>query len=543
MTILTIDKKQFEKKVGKMDKEMDNTITMMGTPVESVSDNEISIEVFPNRPDLLSYQGFCRSLLQYLGKKKFAEYNVNKPLKDYVVKIEKPVKSVRPYTACAIVKGLKLDNEKIKEIIDIQEKLHLTLGRKRKKLAIGIYPLEKIKLPIRYTAKKPDEIKFIPLEFDKELTGAQILRQHPTGRDYAFLLEGYDLYPVFIDANNKVLSMPPIINSRETGKIDENTKEVFIECSGSNLVYLKKTINIIASTLADMGGQIYAMEIQDSENFISPDLKPEKIKVNLSDINKTLGLNLNEKDFIKYLQKMGLEYEKGEVLIPAYRADILHWVDIAEEVAIGYGYENFNAELPKISTVGEEDKREVLKNIIREILVGLNLLEVSSFHLAIKDDIKKMNYDFKDFIEIENSKTEYNVLRMDLASNLLKILSENSDSAYPQKMFEIGKVFSLDKSNSNGVEEKERLCVALSHDSVNFTELKSVLDYLFKMLDKSYRLEQFDNFNFIPGRSAKIFVDNFEIGIIGEVAPRVLSNWKLKMPVSAFELNIGFLSL
>jgi len=538
MTILTLNRKELEKKVGRIDKNMENIISMMGSPVEEVKDDEVLIEIFPNRPDLLSFQGFCRSLLQYLGKKEIAEFNVNKPLKDYIVKIEKPVKAVRPFTACAIVKGLKLDDEKIKEIIDLQEKLHLTIGRKRKKLAIGIYPLEKIKLPIRYTAKKPDEIKFIPLESDKEMTGRQILRQHPTGRDYAFLLEDCELYPVFIDANNKILSMPPIINSQETGKIDENTQDVFIECSGSNLVYLKKTINIITSALADMGGQVYAMEIDDTEKFISPDLKPEKMKVKIEDINKTLGLNLTEKDFVKYLQKMGIGFEKNEVLIPAYRVDILHWIDIAEEVAIAYGYENFKEELPRISTVGEEDKKEKLRNSIREILAGLQLLEVSSFHLAVKDDIKKMHFDFKDFIEIEDSKTEYNVLRVDLTDNLLKILSENSDSSYPQKIFEVGKVFSLNPGKETGIEEKERLGVAVISDDVNFTELKQILDYLFRMLNKEYKIEPCEDSGFISGRTAKIICNNQEIGIIGEIAPRVIKNWKLKMSVSAFEINL-----
>ena len=172
MAIVKFNKKQFEKEIGRVNEEMQDRISMFGTPVEKVNDKEIQIEVFPNRPDLLSYPGFKRAFLGFLGKKTgLKNYKTNPPEKNYTIKVESSLKNIRPYTVCAIIKGLKLDNEKIKEIIDIQEKIHNTIGRKRKKLAIGIYPLEKINLPITFKALEPDKIKFIPLESDKELSG------------------------------------------------------------------------------------------------------------------------------------------------------------------------------------------------------------------------------------------------------------------------------------------------------------------------------------------------------------------------------------
>src|SRR3990167_6740585 len=220
MAIIAFSKKQFEKDIGKIDEKMQNKIALFGTPVENVTSDEIQIEVFPNRPDMLSYQGFKRGFLAYLGKKTgLKNYKLNSPEKDYIVKVDSSVSKIRPYTVCAVVKELKFDNEKIKEIIEIQEKIHFTLGRKRKKLAIGIYPLEKIKFPITYKALKPAEIRFVPLESEKEMNGLEILKNHPTGKEYAHLLKGMEKFPVFIDAKNKILSMPPIINSAETGRI------------------------------------------------------------------------------------------------------------------------------------------------------------------------------------------------------------------------------------------------------------------------------------------------------------------------------------
>jgi phenylalanyl-tRNA synthetase beta chain len=385
MTILTLDRKELENLVGKITPELEEKITEMGTPVEQINENEVSVEVFPNRPDLLSLQNFARAVNQFNGKKGIAKFKIYPPERDYKVIIEKSVKQVRPYTVCAIVRGIKFNDEKIKEIVDIQEKLHNSIGRKRKKLAIGIYPLEKIKLPIRFTAKKPEDIKFIPLEHSKELNGRQILRQHPAGREYGDLLKDAEVYPVFIDNEDKILSMPPIINSERTGRITEKTREIFIECSGHNLYYLKKCLNIIISTLYEMGGEVYSMDIKDSreKDFVSPDMNPEEIDFKIEDIEKTLGIKLSEKEVKKYLERMGIGFEnkKGKkvAMIPSYRTDILHWIDLAEEIAIAYGYQNFEPEIPDISTIAEEDNKAKLKKVVSEILSGLGFLKLLHF--------------------------------------------------------------------------------------------------------------------------------------------------------------------
>ncbi len=567
MTILTVNRKELEKKVGKITEGMEDKITEMGTPIEEVTEDELSVEVFPNRPDLLSLGNFARAVNQFNGKGKIANFKVNKPEKDYVVTIDSSVKVVRPHTVCAIVKGLKFTDEKIKEIVDIQEKLHNSIGRKRKKLAIGIYPLDKIALPIRFVAKKPEEIKFLPLEASREMTGMQILRGHPAGREYAHLLESENVFPIFVDAEDKVLSMPPIINSHETGRIDEKTREIFIECSGHNLAYLKKCLNIILATIYEMGGKIYEMNIRDSRdgNFVSPNMTCEELSFEIKNIERTLGIKLGEKDVRSYLGRMGIGYEnrarnsvpsklgnrfpsssgkgKSVALIPAYRADILHWIDLTEEIAIAYGYENFEPEIPDISTIAFEDSVGKTKRIIGEILAGLGFLETSSFHLTTKKDVRKMHFDYNDFIEVEDSKTGRDVLRMDMLTNLLQILSENSDAGYPQKIFEMGQVFSRSGSENSGtgVDEIERLAVVLINEKANFTELKQAVDYLFKMLGKEYALENVENSNYIIGRCGKVVVYGKSVGFIGEVAPRVLKNWKIKMPTVAMEIDLGFL--
>jgi len=545
MAIVSFNKKIFEREIGELDEKMQEKIAMFGTPLEEFNEEEIQIEVFPNRPDLLSYHGFKRSFLSFLGKKTgLKEYKINKPKKDYIVKIDSSLKDIRPFTACAIIKNLELDNEKIKEIIDIQEKLHITVGRKRKKVAIGIYPLEKIKLPIIYTAIEPDKIKFIPLDVTKEMSGLEILQKHPTGREYAHLLAGKAKFPIFIDAENNILSMPPIINSQLTGKITSETKDVFVECSGFDFKILKRCLNVIVTCLSDMGGKIYQMNLDFGfrKKEITPDLSPEKAKISLKNTTKLLGVNINEKEFKDLIEKMGYNYAKSTstVLVPAWRVDILHEVDLIEDVAIAYGYNNFAPEIPEISTIGQENPKEIIKRRISDIITGLGILEVSNYHLTTKkDQFEKMRVSEKqeiNFIELEESKTDYTILRKDLTHYFLKIFSENIDSEYPQKIFEIGCIFNLNKD----VNEKENLAVAISPG--NFTELKQILEYLFKMLEIKIDFEEPENQDlpsyFVDGRVASVNIEGKLIGYIGEIHPKTLKNWRIKMPVAILEIEL-----
>ncbi len=542
MPTININRKVFEKLVGKklpLEKLKDR-ISYLGTDLEEITKDEIIVEVFPNRPDMLSEQGFARAFSSFIGiKTGLRTYKVNKS--NHKMIIDSSVKTVRPFTACCIIKNLNFNEEKIREIIQIQEKLHLTYGRKRKKVAIGIYPSEKIKYPITFKALPPEKIKFQPLEYPIELTGKQILEKHPKGKEYAHLLEGKTKYPLFVDANNQVLSMPPIINSENVGKITEKTKDVFIEVSGFDFKACKICLNILATTLADMGGKIYSMEINfGNKKETTPNLNPSKMKLNLDYINKRLGLNLKEKEAKKLLERMGYKYLNKTVLIPAYRADILHQVDLAEDIAIAYGYENFNEEIPNISTIGQEDPFEIFKRKISNLLVGLNLLEVSTYHILSEENHnQKMNYD-ADVITLDNpASTEYSVLRSWIVPSLMKILSENTHNEYPQNIFEISEVFIHNKKTETNVEEATRLAVVLCDKDANFTRIKQVFDALMRSLKLSYKIEETKHPSFIPGRVARISIKGKKVAYIGEVHPEVISNFDIKMPVACFELNLS----
>lgn len=535
-------RKEFEKHI-KLTKEVEEKISMLGTHLESLTDEEVELEILPNRPDLFSLQGFMRSFLPFIGKGKARRYTAKKPEKNFTVFIDKSVQDVRPFTACAIVKNLKFDDAKINEVIDIQEKLHITLGRNRKKMAIGIYPLEKIMLPITFTAKKPQDIKFIPLETSEEMNGLQILQKHSAGREFSKLLEGKEKFPVFIDANNEILSMPPVINSHKTGKITNETSDIFIECSGFDLEMLRKTLNILATMFADMKGEVYQMKLKYKKDILTPDFSQEKVKLNLEDMNKLLGLELKETEVKKLLEKMGYEYKNKTILVPPYRTDIMHPVDVYEDIAIAYGYENLAPEtsgiigvpdIPEFNSIAKENPQAIFSRKISEVLAGLGMLETNSLHLLTKEDAKKSN--MKNTIEVEDSKTDYKILRQDMLASSLKILSTNSDAEYPQRIFEIGRVFLRDESEETGIKESNNLVISLAPG--NFTELKQILDYLGRMLVKEFKVQETSDSRFIEGRCGKIKLGEKEIGILGEISPHLLSSWKIKMPLVSLEINV-----
>jgi len=542
MPTVILNRKVFEKLVGKklsLEKLKDR-ISMLGTDLEKISGNEIEVEVFPNRPDMLSEQGFARAFSSFIGVKTgLRNYKVEESRE--VVVIDESVEKVRPFTACAIVKGLDFNEEKIREIIQIQEKLHVTYGRNRKKLAIGVYPMERIKFPIKYLAEDPVKIIFRPLEAREKMNGLQILSRHKAGREFGYLLEGFDKFPVFRDAMGKVLSMPPIINSHLTGKVTEKTEDVFVECSGFDFKVLKKCLNIIVTALAEMGGKIYSLELDYGKRVVTPDLSPEKMKLDLDYVNKRLGLELKEKDVKKLLEKMGYNYSKGEVLIPAYRVDILHQVDLVEDIAIAYGYENFVEDIPEVATIGEEDKLEKFYRKIREILVGFKLMEVKNYHLLNEGELNEKMGLKRKLVSLKNALGDYNHLRNSILPSLMKCLSENQHNEYPQDIFEIGRTFYFEKKTETGVGEGEKLGLVLCHEKVDFTEMKQVLEGLMKSLGLEGEVKEGKHKSFIPGRVGEVFVKGKKIGVIGEVSPEILSKWELVMPVVGMELDLDIL--
>lgn len=235
-------------------------IPMLGVDLVSIDDKILDMEVFPNRPDMLCVEGFVRALKGFLGVERgLDEYKISDS--KLLMTVDSSVEKVRPFITAAAVYGVLITEDFLISIMNVQEKLHLTHGRNRVKVAIGIHDLDKVKSPFLYKAVKPNEISFIPLDMNVKMSLAEILQKHPKGRDYAFTLEGSELYPVIVDKNSDVLSFPPIINGELT-RINKETKNLFIEITGKSELAVNQALNIIVTAFADRGGKITSVELK-----------------------------------------------------------------------------------------------------------------------------------------------------------------------------------------------------------------------------------------------------------------------------------------
>lgn len=544
MPTVTLNRKVLDTLLGKKlsTEDLKDRIAMIGTDLESIDDKEIVVEIFPNRPDMLSEQGFARALRSFLGVDSgLKEYSVKKS--GYKVVVDSSV-TMRPYTACAIVKNLTFTDEKIREVMQVQEKLATTHGRGRKKSAYGIYPLQHSTFPITYIAKDPEKVKFHALGMEGILPASEVLLHHPKAKEYKHLTEGWKKYPFFIDANDNVMCMLPFTNSHDTGKVDLHTKEVFIECSGIDLSNVSVALNILVTMLADMGGEIYSLDVMyGTKKIVTPDLTPRSMDLDIAYANKIIGLDLKPTDAKKYLEAMGFGVKGKSVLIPAYRADVLHPRDLVEDIAIAYGYENIEEVIPSVATIAQEDPFEVFKQKIGMLLVGRGMYEVSNFHLIDKSVQTVQMGVPHDVLEIlDPVSMDYNSLRSWILPCLLQTLRQNKQYDYPQQFFEAGVVFKKDLSKSALAEECVRLGIVLSHQKASFTEARQALDYIMRMLEVEYTVVEDALGCFLSGRVGRVIVKDgsseSKVAYIGELHPSVLTAFGLEMPTAAVELNL-----
>ena len=515
-------------------------LPMMGSDIDSVDGDTMNIEFFPNRPDLYSVEGVARAVRNFIGKDKgLANYDV-KPGK-VVLKVEKSVNDVRPFIVAGIVRGVNMTDELIASLMETQEKLHLTLGRKRKKVAIGVHDMRDLKPPFVYKAVDPKSIKFAPLGYVSAMDMNEILQRHEKGIEYAWVLEGHDKYPIILDSEDKVLSFPPIINGIITA-VTEETTEIFLDLTGTDLNTLNSALNIIATMLAERGGQIETVTVSYPDNdMILPDLKTKTREITSEEVNKLLGTEYSSKQIIEYLGKMGFGAQangsKITVKIPAYRNDIIHNVDLIEDIAIGAGYDQVIGTMPKSLTFGMELDIEIKSNLTRRLLIGHGYLEVKSIALSCeKEQFELMQRpESSNLTKIQNPINDYlTCMRMNLVPSMLMFFKANKHRDLPQNIFEVGDVIA-------GTETTRHIAALAMHSKASFTEIKSLVQTYLRDMNIKFDLGPCEDPAYIPGRSAEILINGSSIGSLGEYHPQVLENFELGYPVAGFELSLDWI--
>jgi phenylalanyl-tRNA synthetase beta chain len=543
MTTITYSKRDLLNLIGKnlSGEELKKVIDQIKPGVEKTTEDEITIEHYADRPDLFGIEGLARAVRQYLGIQKKEKFE----LKNSGLTVTAEKVDVRPFIACAVVKNVKLTDDLIKSLMNIQEVLHETFGRKRLRVAIGVHDYDEIVPPIKYVATSPAE-RIVPLEKTEEMSLKDVLINVEKGKEYGHIISKADKWPAFVDKKG-IFSFPPIINSDRT-KVSEKTKNLFLDITGTNEKVVLQTMSILVTNLAERGAKIESVKIDyGNKKIVTPNVSKEKIVVNVKDANEWIGVSLSAEKMISALQKMGYDAkgkDKLEVLIPPYRADILHQVDIYEDIAIGFGYMNLKPQLPKLPTKGGREEKEIFANRVREAVAKLGMQEVlTGIMTNEKDQFDKMNLKKEEVAEIENYvSVDYTVMRKWILPNILKIFSINQHVVYPQQIFEVGDIVVLDKKEETQTRNVKKICAAIANSKIGFQDIACVFDELMKNLKIKYKLKERKHSSFIDGRCAAVISKNKEIGFIGEVRPEVLENWKMEMPVAAFEISLENLS-
>ena len=506
-----------------------------------------------NRPDLWCCEGIARQIrIKQQGKLKPYTFFSKRPTRRVVV--APGIEHVRPYVAACTAKGYRVTGEGLAQLIQTQEKLADIYGHKRKTVSIGLYQLPRIQFPVTYELVKPDGARFTPLGMETVMTLSEILMVHPKALEHGHILSGHERMPILRDAAQQVLSFPPIINSREIGEVRAGDDQLFVEVTGTDLSMVVLTLNIFAANLADRGAAIEPIEViypkktELGKRVVTPQDMGQSRTIPIKTIEQALGQKLGAAAVKQALQMYGYEVtgREGSVRakLPPYRQDLMHAMDVVEDVAISRGYGDFSPVMPAQFTVGGLSKIEQSSDRARSFMVGMGFQEIISNILGApeqyRDWMRLAETPWGGTVEVDNVMSlSFSCLRQWMLPSLLRVEAASSRAFYPHRLFESGDVAIPDRSQDLGSRTETVVGAMIAHATAHFSEIHSCLDMLFYYFGKEYSLEPVAHPSFLEGRAGNILVNGDTLGVIGEVHPEVLERWQISVPVVAFDVNLS----
>ncbi|TQQ80794.1 phenylalanine--tRNA ligase subunit beta [Halonotius roseus] len=605
MPVVDVDPDELRELTGhdeKSDDELKDDLFNLGLEFEGETDEgELQLEFAPDRLDRLSVEGVARSLrYQYGDDTGVYVPDTNDP--DWTYEVEDTVPEGRPYVTGAIVRDVNMTEDVLESLIQLQEKLHATMGRKRAKAAIGIHDLTMLKgsglgdddsgHSITYRGIDPDGDRFVPLDADSEMTPAEVLTDHPIGDKFGDLLDGFDRYPAIYD-DLGLFSFPPVINGRRT-EVEAESRDLLIELTGTDQWTIDHICNIICYALSARGGTIEEVEIDYPTatgpyedvggELVRPDFGIDTKHVAHDRIETILGVDFEQREVVDLFARAGLsasvvddaddvdavadvgDVDDGAdatdgvvyaVEIPPYRVDVLHPIDLIDDLGRAYGFNELEPRYPDIGTVGGRHDRTRLEDATRASLVGLGFEDLLNFHMisaeanydrlniepgATIDDTDRRLVGAGEAVEITGPYSEdYTQLRTWVLPSLLMVLENNTHRAYPQDLAEIGLAAEVDESENTNVAERRSISAVLARNDATYEDAKARLAALCDDFGVNLETPPTDHPTFIDGRVADVVIDGQTVGVIGEVHPAVLVEHDLELPVAAFEFRLDAL--
>jgi len=577
MPVVDIDTDELRGLTGRTDtsdEEFKEDLFGLGLEFEGETDDGLlQFEFAPDRLDRLSVEGVARSLRYHYGDDRGVYVpETNDP--EWTIEVDESVPDERPYVTGAVVRGVDLDESGLDSLIQLQEKLHATMGRGRAKGAIGIHDLAMVKgaplqegsePSITYRGVDPDGDTFVPLDANDELTPNEVLAEHDTGETYADLVEDFDRYPAIYDELG-LFSFPPVINGKRT-EVTTGSRELFVELTGTDQWTIDRMCNIVCYALSARGATIEEVEVQYADGatapseygaeLVRPNLDTDEKSVGHDRIETLLGIDFEREEVVDCFERAGLDASYTldedvtyEVEIPPYRVDVLHPLDLVDDVGRAYGFDELEPRYPDVGTVGGRHERSRLEDAVRTSLVGLGFEDLLNFHMTSgTENYDRMNVEpgtdvvgGGDPVEItEPYSEEYTQLRTWAIPSLVMLLERNTHNAYPQDVAEVGFVAERDDAENTNVAERRHVAGAVARRDASYEAAKGRLQAVCDDFGAELETPRTEHPSFIDGRTAAVVIDGDAVGVIGEVHPAVLVEHDLEVPVAAFEFHLDAL--
>ena len=520
-------------------KQAEETAAMLGMPLEKSEGDRLVFEISPNRPDWLSVEGIARSFASYLSVKiGLRPYSVAAPTTE--CQVDESFIPARPHVSACIARGMSLSEETIKQVMQLEEKISDTLGRRRKKISIGAYDLSKVNPPFHYIGAEPSAVRFVPLGMTAEMTLAEAVKAHPKGVQFGAILGPMPKWPIITDSKGQMLCLIPITNA-DSNKVTTATHDLFVEVNGTSRQAVDESMAFIVAQLLDRGAKVDQVKFTGAVSFTTPQMPKREMKTSVQAVSKLVGITVTSAQIASCLERMGYAARvygnEVSAEIPFYRNDIMHENDLIEDVAIAYGYNNIKGRQPPFVTTGAKHPDEAFADRLRQTMIGLGFQDCLTFTLTNeKTHYERMLITPSERVRIANPLTgETTMVRTSLLPSLLSVLEANTREKYPQLLSEIGDTVLIDKTNPNGSRTQKKLCAVIASKDANLSAAKSALDALLLEFGIECKFAKSSEPFFIPSRSASFTGGNAH-GYYGEINPQVLENFGIEMPVSAFEI-------
>ncbi|KAL8129904.1 hypothetical protein V2J09_019059 [Rumex salicifolius] len=534
---------------------------------EAAEDEEIiyKIEVPANRYDLLCLEGLAQSLrvfeeLEEIPKYTLSNISIASMLKMHV----KPETSrIRPFVVCAVLRGVTFDEARYNSFIDLQDKLHQNICRRRTLVAIGTHDLDTIQGPFTYEALPPEEISFVPLKQEKKFRADDLMDYYKSDmklKKFLHIIEKSEVYPVIYDCNRTVLSLPPIINGAHSA-ITLKTKNVLIECTATDLTKAKIVLNTVVAMFSGFCERKFEVEpVQvvdpDGKSNVYPDISLYNMEVSLSYINEAIGISLEAEEVTRLLKRMQLHAKHSiladnciiSVAVPPTRSDILHPCDVMEDVAIAFGYNEIPKRRPAslralpLNEISDLIRSEIAMSGFTEVLTWILCSKKENFAMLNRKD------DSSTAVIIGNPRSaDFEAVRTSLMPGILKIVAHNKDHPKPIKIFEVGDIAVLDDQKDVGATNRRQLAALYCGATSGFELIHGLLDRVMEVVgtpfvsvgeNTGYYIKRSEDPEFLSGRQANIIYKGRQIGTFGIVHPEVLDNFDISDPCSYLELNM-----